>query len=78
MPHILLVEDDLVIGESIKYRLEEEYQYQVTWIQRGDDARDILQTQTFDLLVINEGLPKVSGTALAKPTGHTEEQPRSS
>ena len=68
MPHILLVEEYFVIGNSIKECLEEGYHYQVTWIKRGDEARDKLQLliHTFDLLILNEDSLIVRGTELCR------------
>jgi len=63
MPHLLLVEDDTVIGESVRDGLNE-YGYVVTWEQRGDAAQEILQAHNFNLIILDFTLPKVTGLTL--------------
>ncbi|MEE9452583.1 MAG: response regulator [Gammaproteobacteria bacterium] len=60
MSHLLLVEDDRVIGSSLK-TIFEDSGYQVTWLQHGELAQQILQASSFDLIILDLGLPQVSG-----------------
>jgi len=65
MSHLLLIEDDEIIGESLQDAFNE-YNYQVTWLQRGDIAQEILKMHTFDLVILDFTLPKISGIKLAQ------------
>lgn len=60
MDHLLLVEDDKVIGESLQDAFEE-YGYQVTWIQHGEVAQQALKAHSFDLVILDLVLPQISG-----------------
>lgn len=68
-----LVEDDLIMGESISHRLTLEG-YHVDWWQNGADALSALNRQPVDLLLSDIRLPDMDGEALfskLRPTlGH--------
>jgi two-component system OmpR family response regulator len=57
---LLLVEDDLMIGESVLDLLRAE-QYAVDWVKDGEMAETALRSQTYDLMLLDLGLPKKDG-----------------
>ncbi len=65
MKKILLLEDDLTLGETLKERLSQDYQ--IFWARSLTQARTILkQNPAMDLLILDVGLPDGSGFDLAK------------
>jgi two-component system phosphate regulon response regulator PhoB len=63
--HLLLVEDDLSLGQTLSERLERN-EYKVTWAKTISEARDKMNEQGFDLLILDVGLPDGSGFDFAK------------
>src|SRR3989344_9235502 len=57
---LLLVEDDIALGEGVRAGLRAEG-YTVDWLQDGVSAVHALLSETFDLLVLDLGLPRLSG-----------------
>jgi DNA-binding response OmpR family regulator len=57
---LLLVEDDTMIGETVLDQLRAEH-YAVDWVRDGEMAESALQTQTYDLVVLDLGLPRRDG-----------------
>lgn len=57
---ILLVEDDDMLGESLKKALER-HAYGVDWVQDGQAASDALKDLPFAAVVLDVNLPKRSG-----------------
>jgi two-component system response regulator QseB len=57
---ILLVEDDELLGDGLRTGLIQ-YGYAVDWLKDGTSADQALKTETFDLVVLDLGLPKMSG-----------------
>ena len=57
---ILLVEDDLQLGESLEAALALE-QYAVDWLRSGEPVRATLSSTPYDLLILDLGLPEVPG-----------------
>ncbi|MET0265663.1 MAG: response regulator transcription factor [Duganella sp.] len=57
---LLLVEDDIMIGEVVLDLLRAEH-YAVDWVKDGDMADTALQTQTYDLVLLDLGLPRKDG-----------------
>ena len=57
---LLLVEDDVMIGEVVLDLLRAEH-YAVDWVKDGDMADTALQTQTYDLVLLDLGLPRKDG-----------------
>ena len=57
---LLLVEDDKALGEGLRLGLRQEG-YTVDWLQDGASAVHALLSETFDLLVLDLGLPRLSG-----------------
>ena len=62
---ILLVEDDPILGDGIKSGLAQE-KYNVDWITKGDQAAQVLQTDSYDLLLLDLNLPVKSGLEILK------------
>ena len=57
---LLLVEDDLSLGEGLRTGLQAEG-YTVDWLHDGTSAVHALLSETFDLVVLDLGLPRLSG-----------------
>jgi two-component system response regulator QseB len=60
---ILLVEDDELLGDGLRTGLVQ-YGYAVDWLKDGQSADQALKTETFDLIVLDLGLPKLSGISV--------------
>ncbi|MBN8537876.1 MAG: response regulator transcription factor [Deltaproteobacteria bacterium] len=61
---ILLVEDDVSLGETLKERLEKEYL--VDWAKTEKTALDFLNKKIFDLVILDVNLPDGSGFQIAE------------
>ena len=57
---LLLVEDDAMIGAGIQQGLRQD-SFTVDWVRDGAAAELALDTETYDLLVLDLGLPKKPG-----------------
>ncbi len=62
---ILLVEDDPTLGSGIRSGLEGAG-FTVDWLMDGDGALQALLSESFDLVVLDIGLPKLDGLSLLK------------
>ncbi|WP_165664903.1 response regulator [Metapseudomonas otitidis] len=62
---LLLVEDDPALGEGVRTGLRQEG-YTIDWLQDGASALHALQTEEFDLVVLDLGLPRLDGIELLK------------
>ena len=60
---ILLVEDDPSLGATVQSWLQLDG-YAVDWLQRGDQAETALRTHDYQCLLLDRGLPGLSGEAL--------------
>lgn len=60
---LLLVEDDAMIGNSIRAGLRQDG-YSVDWLRDGAAAELATQTTTYDAILLDIGLPKKSGLEL--------------
>ena len=60
---ILLVEDDTSLGDTILTWLRLD-QHAVDWVQRGDSAQTALMTHRYDCVLLDRGLPGLTGDAL--------------
>src|ERR1700744_2546266 len=58
--HILLVEDDIELGEAIKHALEQQ-SYAVTWLNDGRQAMAAMGDGSIDLVLLDLGLPGKDG-----------------
>ncbi|HCA88922.1 MAG TPA: DNA-binding response regulator [Legionellales bacterium] len=59
---LLLVEDDELLGDAVKAGLTQ-YGYIVDCLQDGEIARATLKSEKFELIILDLGLPKLSGLA---------------
>lgn len=57
---LLIVEDDPALGEGICNGLRQEG-YTIDWLQDGMSALHALRQETFDLVVLDLGLPRLDG-----------------
>jgi two-component system response regulator QseB len=57
---VLLVEDDELLGDGLRSGLIQNG-YTVDWLKDGMSADLALQTEEFDIIVLDIGLPKLSG-----------------
>lgn len=57
---LLLVEDDVMIGEALLDALRSEH-YAVDWVRDGVMADTALRTESYDLVLLDLGLPKRDG-----------------
>ena len=62
---LLLVEDDLMIGESVLDLLRSEG-YAMDWVKDGEMADTALDSQTYDLVLLDLGLPRRDGLAVLR------------
>ena len=72
---ILLVEDDELLGDGLRTGLIQ-YGYTVDWLKDGSSADQALKTETFDIVVLDLGLPKIPGiTVLQNLRGRGQTMP---
>lgn len=57
---LLIVEDDKLIGTGIVTCLRQKG-YAVDWVQDGDTAESVLQSEQYDAVILDIGLPRKSG-----------------
>jgi two-component system response regulator QseB len=62
---ILLVEDDRALGEGIRTALRPEG-YTVDWLQDGASALHALNHESFELAILDLGLPRLDGLEVPK------------
>lgn len=64
---VLLVEDDEFLGDGIRTGLKH-YGHTIDWVKDGRAAHDVLSSthETFDIIVLDLGLPKLSGLDVLK------------
>ncbi|MGH8052105.1 MAG: two-component system response regulator CreB [Arenimonas sp.] len=60
MARILLVEDEAAIADAIVYALQTEA-FDVTRVALGREALNLLQSENFDVLILDVGLPDQTG-----------------
>lgn len=60
---LLLVEDDELLGDAVKTGLTQ-FGYIVEWLKDGEAARTVLKSEAFELIILDLGLPKLSGLSL--------------
>ncbi len=60
MYKILLVEDDLILGESLVEFLEYN-NFQVTWVKDGNEAVNITYDEQFDIYLFDVDIPFING-----------------
>lgn len=57
---LLLVEDDELLGDAVKTGLNQ-FGYVVDWLRDGEVARAAVKSESFELIILDLGLPKLSG-----------------
>jgi two-component system, OmpR family, response regulator QseB len=62
---LLLVEDDLMLGEALQEALMPRG-YAVDWVKDGESALSALRRESFDLVVLDIGLPGIDGLEVLK------------
>ena len=62
---LLLVEDDLMVASGIKLGLADAG-YAVDWVGSGERAEEVLQRETFDVAIVDIGLPGMDGLELTR------------
>jgi len=62
---LLLIEDDVALGEGIHQALSREG-YTVDWVKDGASALHALLSEGFDLAILDLGLPKLDGLTVLK------------
>jgi DNA-binding response OmpR family regulator len=63
MKRLLLVEDELALGDTISLSLKK-MGFDCTWVKNLKEARATLAQSDFDLLILDRNLPDGEGTAL--------------
>ena len=66
---LLLVEDDELLGDAVKTGLTQ-FGYIVDWLKDGEVARGALKSESFELIILDLGLPKLSGLNLLQSLRH--------
>ena len=70
---LLLVEDDVMVASGIKLGLTDAG-YAVDWVGSAERAIEVAQTESFDIAVVDVGLPAMDGLQLIqalRKAGHT-------
>jgi DNA-binding response OmpR family regulator len=70
---LLLVEDDVMVASGIKLGLSDAG-YAVDWVGSAERALEVTQVETFDVAVVDIGLPRMDGLALTealRKAGHS-------
>ena len=62
---LLLVEDDKILGSSLKKALEK-HAYGVDWFQDGEEGLEALQNSNFEVAILDINLPRISGLEVLK------------
>ncbi|WP_200762285.1 response regulator transcription factor [Nitrosophilus alvini] len=65
MKRLLLVEDDVTLGETLKELLEAD-NFDVTWVKDGEKALDETFAKEYDLLLLDVKVPFINGFELLK------------
>ena len=60
MQHILIIEDDRIIAESIEFILEKD-SFSCQWFNNGSESLNYLDNNKVDLILLDVGLPDMSG-----------------
>lgn len=74
MPHILIVEDEAAIADTLIYALHSEG-FSTHWLSLGSAALAYQQATPADLLILDVGLPDISGFELCKQLRRVSEVP---
>ena len=74
MPHILIVEDEAAIADTLIFALHGEG-FTSTWLTLGEEALALQANNPADLLILDVGLPDISGFELCKRLRRISEVP---
>lgn len=66
---ILLVEDDELLGDAVKSGLTQ-FGYVVDWLKDGESARLAMKSENFEAVILDLGLPKLSGLGFLQSIRH--------
>ena len=66
MKHILVVDDDQDLVQTLKIRLEAESDFVVSTAQNGEEALRVIQRGPADLIVMDVLMPKMDGLTTLK------------
>ncbi|WP_028389645.1 response regulator [Legionella fairfieldensis] len=66
---LLLVEDDELLGDAVKTGLTQ-FGYVVDWLKDGEAARAAVKSESFELIILDLGLPKLSGLSFLQAIRH--------
>lgn len=66
---LLLVEDDELLGDAVKTGLTQ-FGYVVDWLRDGDSARAAIKLESFELIILDLGLPRLSGLNFLQSIRH--------
>lgn len=72
MNKILLVEDDLILGESLAELLKSE-DFEVVWVKDGNEAIEMTYDFKFDLYLFDVDIPFINGFELLKDLRNSED-----
>ncbi|UMZ11575.1 two-component system response regulator CreB [Pseudomonas sp. MPFS] len=74
MPHILIVEDEAAIADTLVFALQGEG-FSTTWLSLGHAALEYQQATPADLIILDIGLPDISGFETCKQLRRFSEVP---
>ncbi|MDD0842136.1 two-component system response regulator CreB [Pseudomonas sp. Gutcm_11s] len=74
MPHILIVEDESAIADTLVFALQSEG-FTTTWLNLAEAALEFQQRTPADLLILDVGLPDISGFEACKRLRRFSEVP---
>lgn len=63
---VLLIEDEVRLGENIAQALREGPGFAVDHVQDGETACDVARNQCYDLIILDLNLPQLDGNAVLK------------
>ncbi|MFC6634270.1 two-component system response regulator CreB [Microbulbifer taiwanensis] len=74
MPKILIVEDEAAIADTLVYALQAEG-FATRWVAVAGEALALLEDEPFDLVILDVGLPDISGFEACKRLRRFSEVP---
>lgn len=74
MAHVLIVEDEVSIADTLRFALSDDG-HEVAWVRLGQDALDSLQRDTVELVILDVGLPDRNGFEVCKQIRKVSEVP---
>ncbi|WP_444923599.1 two-component system response regulator CreB [Microbulbifer sp. DLAB2-AF] len=74
MPRILIVEDEGAIADTLIYALQAEG-FTTHWLALAGEALALLKSESFDLVILDVGLPDISGFEACKQLRRFSEVP---